>query len=291
MSHRSRPWGLPLAILALALTAFSAFANVTLDLMFQEMDPHLGQAFFLRVVDLNTQQEVTRLSIPAIPSGAFDVEIPGLTEGDSYRIDYFVDFNENGTYDAPPIDHAWRIELPSVQADGSLPVLHNTMFTAIGWPPLIDGVIEETEYANTMLDEATGMSVFWTSDDTTLYIGLVSPGTGWLSIGFDPERQMQGADIIIANIEDGVLTIEDHYGNAPTSHRKDTNDDVLSAAGSERDGTSFLEFSIPLNSGDEQDKALEPGTEVVVILAYHSSNDSLRARHSKRSTASIQLDD
>jgi len=57
----------------------------------------------------------------------------------------------------------------------------------------------------------------------------------------------------------------------------------------EPDGASFLEFAIPLASGDAQDKDLEPGSEVTIILGYHRSNDGLSARHSARSTNAIAL--
>jgi len=87
-----------------------------------------------------------------------------------------------------------------------------------------------------------------------------------------------------------VLTIEDHYGHTQTSHRRDDVDHVVQAAGSESDGRSTVEFAIPLDSEDDQDKALEPGTEVVIILAYHRSNDGLTARHSERSTTTIRLE-
>ena len=165
------------------------------------------------------------------------------------------------------------------------------MFTDIGWPPAIDGVIAEGEYTHQLFDSATGMTVYWANSATTLIIGLVSPGTGWLSIGFDPERQMLGANILIAGIDGDVVTIEDHYGNSPTSHKKDDTAHVIQVAGSETNAGSVLEFRIPLDSGDSQDKPLAVGSEVIIILAYHDSNDSLTTRHSERSTSSLMLDD
>ena len=291
MSHIRRFAGMPLAILAVLLTAFSAFADINLELKFQDMDPHLGQAFFLRVSNATTEKEITRLSVAEIPAASFELDISGLIPGESYQVDLFVDVNGNGFYDAPPIDHAWRIDLPNMQSDGSLTFVHNTMFTDIGWPPAIDGVIAEGEYAHQLFDSATGMTVYWANSANTLIIGLVSPGTGWLSIGFDPERQMQGANILIAGIDGDVVTIEDHYGNSPTSHKKDDVAHIIQAAGSETSAGSVLEFRIPLNSGDGQDKPLAAGSEVIIILAYHNSNDSLTARHSERSTSSLMLDD
>jgi hypothetical protein len=279
-------------IAATLLIVFStiAFGQTALTMMFREMDPHVGQRFELRIIEEASGREIARFTVAEIMA-AFDLEIGDLQLGTSYRIDFYSDMNGNGRYDAPPTDHAWRVEVPELQGDAEFTFTHNVEFTDIAWPPSLDGQIGELEYRNEMTDAATGMTVHWQNDDSTLYVGLVSPGTGWLSIGFGPERQMQGANILIAAIDNGELVIEDHYGNAPTSHRRDAVDHVIQAAGSEAEGQSILEFAIPLTSGDDQDRALEPGTEVAIILAYHDSNDRLMMRHTKRSTSSILLDE
>ena len=278
------------AVLLVALSA-AAYGQSTLTIMFRGMDPHVGQLFELRVVEEDTGREIARFSVPEIASPEFDLEIADLRLGASYRIDFYADASGNGIYDAPPTDHAWRLALPDVQGNASLTFTHNLDFTDIAWPPYPDGRIADLEYRNGMIDAETGMSVHWQNDRSVLYVGLVSPGTGWLSIGFGPERRMQGANIVIAAIDNGNLVIEDHYGNAPTSHRRDDVDHVIQAAGNEAEGRSILEFAIPLTSGDEQDVQLEPGSEVVIILAYHGSNDRLTALHTARSTASILLDE
>jgi len=38
-------------------------------------------------------------------------------------------------------------------------------------------------------------------------------------------------------------------------------------------------------------RALQPGSEVTIILAYHGADDRLTAIHSARSTTSIRLDE
>ena len=276
--------------LLVALSAV-AFGQATLTMIFRGMDPHVGQRFELRVVEEDTGREIARFSVPEIASPVFDLEIVDLRLEASYRIDFYADASGNGIYDAPPADHAWRIAFPNVEGDASLTFTHNVDFTDIAWPPHLDGRIVELEYRNRMIDAETGMSVHWQNDGSILYVGLVAPGTGWLSIGFGPENRMQGANIVIAAIDDENLVIADHYGNAPTSHRADDVDHVIQAAGSEADGRSILEFAIPLASGDEQDVQLEPGSEVVIILAYHGSNDRLTTLHTARSTASIALDE
>ena len=274
---------------ALSLFAVAALGQATVIVTFEDMDPHVGQAFELRIVDAATGREVDRVSVPEVVAPTFDISVSEVPLGVTYRIDFYADANANGRYDAPPADHAWRIELPDLQADTSIAFVHDLDFVDIRWAPYLDGTIEDGEYASEMIDAATAMSVFWQHDGILLYVGLEAPGTGWLSIGFGPERRMQGANILIAAIADGTLTIEDHYGHTQTSHRTDEVDHVIQAAGSEADGRSIVEFAIPLDSGDGEDAALAPGDEVAIILAYHGSNDSLIARHTKRSTSSIVL--
>ncbi len=269
----------------------AALGQATLTIAFRGMEPHVGQLFELRVVEAATGREIVRFSVPEIASPEFELMVADLRIGASYRIDFYADASGNGIYDAPPADHAWRIALPDVGGDASLTFIHDLDFTDIAWPPYLDGRIGELEYRNGMTDAETGMSVHWQHDGSLLYVGLVSPGTGWLAIGFGPERQMLGANIVIAAIHDGELVIEDHYGNAPTTHRVDDVNHVVHAAGIEAEGRSILEFAIPLASGDEQDVELEPGSETVIILAYHGSSDQLTMRHTARSTASILLDE
>jgi len=275
---------------ALSLFAVAALGQATVIVTFEDMDPHVGQAFELRIVDAATGREVDRVSVPEVVAPTFDLSVSEVPLGVTYRIDFYADANGNARYDAPPADHAWRIELPDLQADTSIAFVHDLDFVDIRWAPYLDGTIEDGEYASETIDAATAMSVFWQHDGILLYVGLEAPGTGWLSIGFGPERRMQGANILIAAIADGTLTIEDHYGHTQTSHRTDEVDHVIQAAGSEADGRSIVEFAIPLDSGDGEDAALAPGDEVAIILAYHGSNDSLIARHTKRSTSSIVLD-
>ncbi len=277
------------AVAGIALFASAAFSQVSMGFHFEEMEPYVGLALHMRVVDTVSLREISRSVIPEIPSDSFAVELSDFVAGSSIRIDVFVDVNGNGHYDTPPLDHAWRVALPEIQIDGSLSLVSSTDFADIGWPPVVDGVVHETEYRSRIADSQTGMTVYSYVLDDLLYIGLSAPGTGWLSIGFDPELRMRGANIIIAAMEEEGLTIEDHYGNSPTSHRRDTTDDIIQAAGAENAGTSVVEFAVPLDSGDDEDKALIAGSEVTIILAYHRTDDRLTTRHSERSTTSIRI--
>jgi len=156
----------------------------------------------------------------------------------------------------------------------------------------IDGAIGATEYAHSTV--VAGVEVSWTNDATYLRVGLVAPGTGYVAIGFDPVRQMEGANFILGYVEDGKGYFRDDFGTEPTAHMADVDrggvDNIVSSAGAEWTDRTILEFIIPLDSGDEMDKPLVPGGTYTVLLAYHDLQDGFTARHSRRGTGQIQLD-
>jgi len=156
----------------------------------------------------------------------------------------------------------------------------------------IDGTIVAGEYAHEIT--VAGVDVYWSNDNLRLRMGLVSPGTGYVSIGFDPDRQMEGANFIIGSMNEGELTIRDDVGHEPLAHMEDTarggEDNIIVAAGNEWPDQTVIEFIIPLDSGDPMDKPLIPGHQYTVLVAYHSLLDSLSNRHTRRGSGQLQLD-
>ena len=156
----------------------------------------------------------------------------------------------------------------------------------------IDGIIYAGEYAHST--EAAGFEIDWSNDEQTLRVGLISPGTGYLAIGFDPVSRMEGANFILGAVVDGRAVVRDDFGTGPVAHSPDTanggTNDILEAAGCEANGRTYLEFVIPLDSGDPMDKPLVPGKTYKVIIAYHETNDDFSAWHSRRGSGSVTLD-
>jgi len=156
---------------------------------------------------------------------------------------------------------------------------------------VIDGKILPNEYDSNVSTD-NGMTIYWTHDGKNLYVGLKSPGKGWLAIGFG-SATMDGANIIIGYIDDstGEVHIRDDTGIGHT-HKPDIElggeNSILNYAGTQSDEGSVLEFSIPLNSGDKLDPPLLPGTTTNVIVAYHPSADDFETYHG--STYSIMTD-
>ena len=97
------------------------------------MSPHIGQMFAARVVDKASREEVARTVVETITAPSFEVVFEGLVEGESYWVDLYADFNNNETYDAPPADHAWRLEADSVADAVVLSFQHSVNFTDIEW--------------------------------------------------------------------------------------------------------------------------------------------------------------
>lgn len=299
------------AILVVGVVGYlylSGSARLTVD--FSSMDALVGQPFAIRIVDEGTGAEAARQAMSSIPGSAFEIQFANLKKGESYRIDFYADTNRNGTYDAPPADQAWRVAGILLQKDSTVSFSPTADFTDIAWPqatatvtpgtstPLgpssdtvtVDGTIASGEYRHSLEDPMTGIRIYWQNDGQTLNVGLVSPGTGWVAVGFDPQTGMQGANIIIAAVVGTKLVIEDQFGTSPISHSPDGSQDILASAGKESGGKTTVEFAIPLNSGDPADTVLEPGTTHKVMLAYQASSDDFNIRHTQRSVTSLTLD-
>ncbi|MEN6369936.1 MAG: DOMON domain-containing protein [Thermotogota bacterium] len=175
---------------------------------------------------------------------------------------------------------------PVVEPPETPPVLAGPVAAAV------DGVIREGEYAHST--EAGGFQIHWSNDASFLRVGLISPGTGYLAIGFDPDDRMQGANFVLAAVRNGQLWTRDDYGNGPLTHASDTSlggtDDILAAAGREDEGKTYVEFVMALNSGDRMDKVLVPGTTYDIVIAFHETNDDFDTYHSRRGAGKMRLD-
>lgn len=105
-------------------------------LQFSGMTPHLGQSVSVRLIETVSGKEAGR-GVRNADLAAFSLGVPCLENGKTYQVDFYADLNENGIYDAPPVDHAWRLTSGSISGDKSLLFSHNTSFTDIGWSYMI----------------------------------------------------------------------------------------------------------------------------------------------------------
>ena len=138
------------------------------------------------------------------------------------------------------------------------------------------------------------MSFHWRVDGPLLHIRLKAPAAGWLAVGFNPVRGMQGANMIIGYVKDGRVYISDEFGTGLIKHSPDEaiggRNDVQNAFGTESNGVTEIGFSIPLNSGDAADTVIDPGGVTTVLLAYNTGMDSFRIKHNYRKAFKVNLE-
>lgn len=179
-----------------------------LTINFTGMNPHIGQNLWLAVIDKNSGMEISR--VDTIVEENFMVHVDGIENGMSYNVDFYADHNQNGMYDAPPTDHAWRLELEDVMGDTTLNFVHNTNFTDIIWQ-------------NRLTVHFTGMNPHVGQD---FWVGLVDQESGNLT---DSIETTASVDFMVHfnGIENGmsyhVNFYADHnqngmYDAPPTDH-------------------------------------------------------------------------
>jgi hypothetical protein len=134
---------------------------------------------------------------------------------------------------------------------------------------------------HTTSDSTTGIKVSWTNTADAMYLGLESPGTGWVAIGCDPDTAMSGANFTFGYATSVRAFAWDEYGVGLFSHVPDTGnggtEDIIDFAATESDETVF-EFGIPLDSGDNTDKKLTSGSSYTCLIAYGNSDNFDKTR-------------
>ncbi len=134
----------------------------------------------------------------------------------------------------------------------------------------------------------------WLNDSSNLYICLESQSTGWTAIGFDPGFVKKGANIILFAMDGENVRVRDDFGVSSYSHSSDQDLggslDILQYEGKKTGNGATFEFVLPLKSGDEFDKSLEPGNTYKVILAVNSKSTDFAIKHTAASSTSITLE-
>lgn len=148
-----------------------------------------------------------------------------------------------------------------------------------------------TEYKHEMTDKK--MSFAWTVDGDNLAVKLTAETDGWVGIGFNPTEKMAGANFILGYVKEGEAKIVDEFGTEETKHKSDKKlegaADAVLVGGTEVDGVTTIEFTMPLDSGDKNDTKIDVKGDTTVLLGYGAGRDSFRSKHKYRSTFIVNL--
>ncbi len=124
-----------------------------------------------------------------ISSANFSITLPAVEVGGSYFIDFFADHNSNGLYDAPPTDHAWRMNLNNALGNDTISFSHNANFTDIKWQYVLTvnfngmtphiGQMLELKVENSTLEKEIGrikIPAIASASFPVQIVGLIEPG-------------------------------------------------------------------------------------------------------------------
>lgn len=152
--------------------------------------------------------------------------------------------------------------------------------------PTLDGSIAPGEYAATFTDPKTGITVSWQADRQNLYVGLQSPGSGWIAAGFG-RKGMKGNSMVIGWAdESGQWTVQEDLGKVFYRHGPVEKPKLLGGKVGLKEGKTVMEFVLPLvlSSG----RTIEAGKPVPFTLALHTTKTRL-SKHSKKTSAHLLL--
>jgi hypothetical protein len=124
-----------------------------LTIQLEDMDPHLGQLFELKLFEQGDDSEKELVRIEEIFAADFSIAIFGIDTVKNYQVDFYADHNGNGSYDAPPDDHAWREIFMNTEGNYILEFVHNTEFTDINFPTAIGDIYVGTNPAEFKLQQ------------------------------------------------------------------------------------------------------------------------------------------
>lgn len=148
-------------------------------------------------------------------------------------------------------------------------------------------------------DASTGVTFEWNVNGDKIDVKLSAQTSGWIGVGFIPQKdhkaskKMQGANILIGYVKNGIAHIEDHYGKAPIKHKPDSKKNrsgsITNIGGSEAGGITTLTFTYPLKGKHKKKDTDILTNEKMVILTAVGGNDTVKSMHQKRGWFEIQL--
>ena len=141
--------------------------------------------------------------------------------------------------------------------------------------------------------QAKDMTFAWKVDGDTLHAKMSAKTKGWVGVGFNPSKKMKDANFILGYVKDGKAEVADHFGTKATGHDEDSkkggSDDLTLVAGTEENGLTTIEFTLPMSSGDKMAGTLTADGDTILLLAYGPDRDSMKPRHKFKKTMTVNL--
>jgi len=132
-------------------------------------------------------------------------------------------------------------------------------------------------YANLELFSNTGgasFSVDWgVCGDNELEMKMTANGTGWIGVGFSEDSSMSSTDIVMGGVDaSGNGYLIDTWASDRSSPGVDTSQDYVLVSSSEIAGSTIIEFTRSLNTGDLDDYDLDDGVGMYLLWAMGAAD-------------------
>lgn len=137
--------------------------------------------------------------------------------------------------------------------------------------------------------------LFWNVGETDgkpsmIHLGIIAQTTGWVGFGLSPQGGMPGSDILMAWIDDKQhLQVSDRMARAnalPPLDRKQPSD-WIGVSGEISNGTTMIEVTRAINTGDEDDVVIQSGLTRVIWSLGDNNETVPYSKHVQRGTSSV----
>ena len=122
-----------------------------------------------------------------------------------------------------------------------------------------------------------GMEVQWKIKAECLWIEIHAPTDGWLGVSFNQSEDIVGSYLLMGRIVDDKAELVEHYTLAPGDYRPISElgggSLVQNVEGGEKGQSSWIRFSLPLDTEGPYRRALGPGSQHVMQIAYSQEDD------------------
>ena len=148
-----------------------------------------------------------------------------------------------------------------------------------GAGPVVDGRVAPGEYAFNASFEGGHFELHWTMLGDRIQLAISARTTGWLALGLEPTKMMQGADMVIGWWNSTTdFQIVDAYSTGLTGpHPPDTElggtYDILTYLATQENGTTTLELTRLLDTKDRFDHVIRTDGDMHIIWSTSDSKE------------------
>lgn len=129
-----------------------------------------------------------------------------------------------------------------------------------------------TNYLHSLyVDNEKKYHISWKFDEKDIIFEVVVNTTGYIGLGFSPDGTLAKADIVIGEVNNGNASLEDYYGFANGTLKKDASNDWVLLSSSAANSQAKLTFQRKLITKDSNDMNITSDT-MRLIWAYGDGN-------------------